>query len=118
MTSSQLSGGPDAGVEGGGRRQIALERRKDPDRQLRRATASKKLDECVQVIAPVIRRAGRQRGRNARSNELVASPHEDAVGAAASGRLRPHDLSVAAGPHCLPDLNGGEGRGRLYGRLC
>jgi hypothetical protein len=117
MTSSQLPGGPDTGVEGG-RWRIALERRKNPNSQLRRATASKKLDECMQVIAPILRRPGRERGRNARSNELVASPNEDVVGAAVSGRLRPHDLSVAVGRQCLPDLNGPEGPARLYGRLC
>jgi len=118
MTSSQVPAGPDPGDVEGGRRHIALERRKNPNSQLRWATAFKKLDKCMQVIAPVHRRPGRQRGRNARSNELVASPNEDVVGAAASGRLRPHDLSVAVGRQCLPDLDGPEGPGRLYGRLC
>jgi hypothetical protein len=117
MTSSQVPGGPHTGVQGG-RRHIALEWRKNPNRQLRRATAFEKLDECMQVVAPILRRPSRQGGRNARSNELVASPNEDVVRAAASGRLRPRDLCVAVGRQCLPDLNGPEGPGSLCERLC
>jgi hypothetical protein len=107
MTSSLLPAGPGPGCVERGRRHIALQWRENPNSQVRRATAFKKLDKCMQVIAPVLGRPGRQRGRNAASNKLVATPNENAIGVAASGRLRPHDLFVIRGLQRLPDLDGG-----------
>jgi hypothetical protein len=107
MTPSKLPAGPDPGSVEGGRRHFALKRRENPNGQLWRATASKKLDKCMKVVAPVLCRPDRQRGRNARSDELVASPNEDVIGAAGSGRLRPHDLFVIPGLQHLPDLDPG-----------
>jgi hypothetical protein len=107
MTSSQLPAGAGPGGVEGGRRHIALQWRENPNSQARRATAFKKLDKCMQVIAPVHGCPGRQRGRNAGSNKLVATPNEDVVGVAASGRLRPHDLFVIPGLQRLPDLDAG-----------
>ena len=49
---------------------------------------------------------GRQRGRNARSNELVASPNDDVIRVALGGLCR-HELFVALRLQDLPELSAG-----------
>jgi hypothetical protein len=60
----------------------------------------------MHVVAAIHCGPGRQRGRNARSNELVTPPSEDVIRTALGGLCR-HELFVTLRLQDLPELNAG-----------
>ena len=68
----------------------SVERREDPDGELGLTAALDELDQRVQVVAWVAGDRGRERGREARSRQLVAPPASDLVDRCSACRSRLH----------------------------
>ena len=72
----------------------SLERRENPDGEVRPAAAFDQLDQCVQVVTGVVGELGRQRGRESSSSQLFAAPAPNLVDRCGASCFGLHDFFV------------------------